>query len=62
MEPEEQAMEHLGVAVARLRAAASVLMRNEERNRSEIAAAINTASSVDNLMKTVAFNLAHKKE
>lgn len=61
MEVEAEAMEHLGVAVARLRAAASILMRDHERNSKEIAEAINTAQSVDELLKAVGFNLAHKR-
>ena len=60
-ENEAQAMEHLGIAIAHLRAAASLLMRDHERNTKEIAEAINTAASVDDLMKVVGFNLAHKR-
>ena len=60
VEPEAKAMEHLGIAVANLRAAASVLMRDHERNSQEIATAINTAVSVDELMKAGGFNLSRK--
>lgn len=59
-EPEAVAMEHLALAVANLRAAASWLM-DGERNREEIASAINQAVDVDNLMKAVAFNLVSRK-
>lgn len=58
--PEAVAMEHLGLAVANLRAAASWLM-DGERNRGEIASAIKQAEEVDALMKAVAFNLSGRK-
>lgn len=58
--PESVAMEHLGIAVAHLRAAASWLM-DGERNMSEIADALSQAEETDKLMKAVAFNLAGRK-
>lgn len=61
MSIESQAMEHLGIAIANLRAAASVLMQDHENNAKEIADAINTAQSMDSLMKAVGFNLAQKR-
>lgn len=58
--PEAIAMEHLALAVANLRAAASWLI-DGERNMGEIADAIEKAQEVDALMKAVAFNLVGRK-